>query len=208
MTPRAQASTIYVIIHKHSQKTRPVVVEKMLVCLSRATSMMVQTSTPPEPLGCAGHVNTPYWGKINATLDGKKTEHICELGEFYGDDVRAVIKAEGAASDQAGREHRHGQVELQVEEMVMGERACLRTRGNRPSSLHGRPSDIYTEIHTAHHGWGWGVGKHFESAHVNKCCGFMLRRKDIDSRNSLKVFVRLRLHLDSCQVHLNKSPPH
>lgn len=98
-----------------------------------------------------------------------------------------MIQAGGAASDQTGREHRHSQVEPGVEEMVMGERACLRRRGNHPSSLHGRPSDIYTEIHTAHHsGGGAGrgtyslspaAGKHFKSVHVNKCCGFMLRRK-------------------------------
>lgn len=46
---------------------------------------------------------------MNETLDGNKKLYICELGEFYGDNVRAG----GAASDQAGHEHRHSQVEPQ-----------------------------------------------------------------------------------------------
>lgn len=57
----------------------------------------------------------------------------------------------------------------QVEEIVMGERACLQRRGSHPSRLHGPLSDIYTEIHTAHHSGGGlhsvvvcpAAGKHF-----------------------------------------------
>lgn len=106
--------------------------------------------------------------------------------EFYGDDVEAVTTAEGAASGQAGRAHRHSQVEP--------ENSRWRKWSWESESVYGGEEIIpavFTDVRQTFtqkyiqpttEGAGWGgrgtAGKHLESVHVNKCCGFMLRQKD------------------------------